>query len=380
METKQSVFKTQEKKPFETAMAVADYYGFKPVGTIYDKKSRGKDFVSNNERDLQQNIFIESGALNSEHPMFYTIKVDKSDEKEFCLNVFNTKKSVAEALIMQTSMSILSEYGYNNMFVDINSLGDNKSFSSFVKDLGSYYRKNIDSICPHCKNKVHKNPLKIVDCKNEKCVSLLNDAPKAISYLNDDQIRHFKEIIEYLESIGVQYKINDNLIYDEIENGLPNIIFQIKKIGDAEKEEMILAKGERFDHQLKNSKSRKRIPSVYTSLDLLKIKKVHKTELTGHGIGNKKIYFVHIGHEARLQSLCVIENLRKRHIPIFQSIIEDGLIKQMLDAESINASYTIIMGVKEVKDKFVIVRNMNTHAQESISIEQLPIYLKHVVK
>lgn len=380
METRQNIFKTQEKKPFETAMAVADYYGFKPVGTIYDKKSRGKDFVSNNERDLQQNIFIESGALNNDHPMFYTIKVDKSDEKEFCLNVFNTKKSVAEALIMQTSMSILNEYGYENMFVDINSLGDNKSFSSFVKDLGSYYRKNIDLICPHCKNKIHKNPLKIAECKDDRCISILNDAPKAISYLNDDHIRHFKEIIEYLESIGVQYKINDNLIYDEIENGLPNIIFQIKKTGDNENEEMILAKGERFDHQLKNSKSRKRIPSVYTSLDLLKTKKIHKNDVSLIGKENKKIYFVHIGHEARLQSLCVIENLRKRHIPIFQSIIEDGLIKQMSDAENINASYTVIMGVKEVKEKYVIVRNMDTHAQQSISIEELPVYLKHVVK
>ena len=85
-------------------------------------------------------------------------------------------------------------------------------------------------------------------------------------------------------------------------------------------------------------------------------------------------------YEARLQSLYIIENLRRRNIPILQSIIEDGLIKQMANAEDTHVTHTIIMGVKEVREKFVIVRNMETHAQESISIEHLPIYLKQVVK
>jgi len=396
-ETKQDLIGLgiQQRKPFETAIAVADYYGFKPTTSIHDKKCTSwKECVVPHERYLQQDLYLENKKSNSDYSMFYNIKIDKSDNKEFCLSVFNTKKSIAEAIIMQTSMSILNEYGHEDIFVDINSIGDMRSFTAFNKDLSFYYKKNINSLCSHCKNKVQKNMTGAVDCKNEKCLFLKEDAPKSISYLNDDQIRHFKEVLEYFESINVPYKINNNLISYDTDEGLPNIIFQIKDAGHTYDENNVLAKGERYEHQLKNIKAiyaqnvgKKRIPSVYTSINLSGNKKTLRPVSRDAGnVSYKnpqkdgKIYFVHIGHEARLQSLNLIENLRRKNIHILQSIIEDGLIKQMSEAENINASYTIIMGVKEVREKYVIVRNMETHSQESISIENLPIYLKHVVK
>lgn len=383
LQTRPNFLKAQQIKPFETAISIADYYGFKPINPIHDKKCTSwKDCVTQNDRNLIQDIYLENKTPNSDYSMFYNIKVDKSEEKEFCLSVFNTKKSIAEALIIQTSMSILNDYGHEDIFVDINSLGDNRSFSIFLRDLHSYYKKNTDFICSGCKNRFEKNIFKIFGCKSEKCTLLKEDAPKPISYLNDDQIRHFKEILEYLESTNIPYKINNNLISQDNNEGLPNIVFQIKKIGQNEnlEEENILAKGERYEHILKNIKTKKKMPSVYTSLNLLNTKKNPKNIHCLNKNCDKKVYFVHVGHEARLQSLYIIENLRRKNIPILQSIIEDGLIKQMSNAENTHVTHTIIMGVKEVREKFVIVRNMETHAQESISIEHLPIYLKQVVK
>ncbi|MBU3968709.1 hypothetical protein KJ991_00620 [Patescibacteria group bacterium] len=381
--TKHGVIGTQQIKPFETAISIADYYGFKPINTVYDRKCTSwKDCVTQNERHLIQDIYLKNKAQNINYPMFYNIKVGKSENKEFCLSVFNTKKSIAEALIIQTSISILNEYGHKGIFVDINSLGDNRSFSTFLKDLYFYYKKNTDFICSYCKNKYQKNIFKLFDCKNEKCNLLREDAPKPISYLNDEQIKHFKEVLEYLESTDVPYKINNNLITHGSGEGFPNIVFQIKKTRQNENEEneSILAKGERCEHFLKNIKNKKRVPSVYTSLNLLNTKKISKNNQCFNKKHDKKIYFVHVGHEARLQSLYIIENLRRKRIPILQSIIEDGLIKQMSEAENTNVTHTIIMGVKEVREKYVIVRNMETHSQESISIENLPVYLKRVVK
>ena len=381
--TKQGALGFQQIKSFEPAISIADYYGFKPINTVYDRKCASwKDCVTQNERYLIQNVYLENKIQNTNYSMFYNIKVGKSENKEFCLSIFNTKKSIAEALIIQTSISILNEYGHEDVFVDINSLGDNRSFSSFLKDLYFYYKKNTDFICSYCKNRYQKNIFKLFDCKNEKCNFLREDAPKPISYLNDDQIKHFKETLEYLESINIPYKINNNLIAHDGGEGFSNIVFQIKKIRQNENEENenILAKGERWEHFLKNTKNKKKVPSVYTSLNLLNIKKIPKNNQCLSKKHNKKIYFVHVGHEARLQSLYIIENLRRKNIPILQSIIEDGLIKQMSDAENTNVTHAIIMGVKEAREKYVIVRNMETHSQESISIEHLPIYLKRVVK
>ena len=253
-QTKKGILRAQQIKPFETAISIADYYGFKPINPVYDKKcSSWKDCITQNERNLIQGVYLENKVPNSDYSMFYNIKVDKLEDKEFCLSVFNTKKSIAEALIIQTSMSILNDYGYEDIFVDINSLGDNRSFSTFLRDIHYYYKKNIDFICSGCKNRYEKNIFKIFGCKSEKCTLLKEDAPKPISYLNDDQIRHFKEILEYLESTNIPYKINSNLISHDNNEGLPNIIFQIKKMGRSEnlEDESILAKGERYEHLLK---------------------------------------------------------------------------------------------------------------------------------
>jgi histidyl-tRNA synthetase len=91
-----------------------------------------------------------------------------------------------------------------------------------------------------------------------------------------------------------------------------------------------------------------------------------------------KVYFIQLGFEAKLKSLCVIEVLRKAKIPVYQSVSKDSLGAQLALAEKMEVPHCIIFGQKEAMDNTVIVRDMKTHSQDTVKIDALSDYIKHL--
>lgn len=91
-----------------------------------------------------------------------------------------------------------------------------------------------------------------------------------------------------------------------------------------------------------------------------------------------KVYFIQVGWDAKLKSLCVIEILRKAHVPVIQSLSKDSLSAQLAVAEKSGAPYVIIFGQKEAMEKSVIVRNMETRSQDTVKMDELNTYIKHL--
>jgi histidyl-tRNA synthetase len=91
-----------------------------------------------------------------------------------------------------------------------------------------------------------------------------------------------------------------------------------------------------------------------------------------------KVYFIQLGFEAKLKSLCIMETLRKNKIPVFQTLSKDSLSAQLAQAEKMEIPYCIIFGQKEAMDNTVIVRNMSVHSQDTVKIDALSDYIKHL--
>ena len=116
------------------------------------------------------------------------------------MEVLGTSKSVADALVIRTLMDILEETGLHNLTVDINSMGDGDSRPVYMRALTAYYRKHIDTVCAHCRERLKSNPLRLLDCKDEKCAPLKAEAPDSVSFLSQAGKQHFKEVLEYLDN------------------------------------------------------------------------------------------------------------------------------------------------------------------------------------
>ena len=399
---------------FEKAQEVAVYYGFKPIETpimeheevftssvgigtdivdkeMYTLRTKGGDRLALRPEPTAGIVrsYIEHGMQNLPQPvMFYfygpLFRHDSPQRgryrefRQFGLESIGSEKSIIDALIIKTTVTILEEAGASNLSVDINSIGDKECRGGYVRELTSYYRKHIHQLPSIDKERLKTNPLRILDSKEEKTRELNEGAPDAVSYLCQNCKKHFKEVLEYLEEMGISYSINKNLV-----RGLSyytRTVFEIIDTSGAEDgTPLALAGGGRYDYLAKQLGGKKDTPAVGVGIgvDRIVASSWYK-KLSPRILKKPKMYFIQLGSEAKLKSLNIIEILRKAHIPIAQSLSKDSLGSQLAIAEKLAIPYSLIFGVKEAIDNSVIVRNMSNRSQETVKLSKLLEYLKEL--
>ena len=403
---------------FEKAQEVAIYYGFKPIETpimeyeevftkgvgegtdiidkeMYSLKTKGGDYLALRPEHTASlmRAYIEHGMQNMPQPvMFYQygpiFRHDKPQRGryrqffQFDLDSLGSDKSIMDALIIKVGTIILEEAGATNLSVNINSIGDKECRGMYIKELISYYKKNINNLATIDRERLKTNPLRILDSKEEKTKIINEHAPDSISFLCSSCKKHFKEVLEYLEGMGIEYNINKNLV-----RGLSyytRTVFEIientpTEVSGEEIIPLAIAGGGRYDYLARGLGGKKETSAVGISIGVDRIIAASwYKKLFPRIIKKPKIYFIQLGSEAKLKSLNIIEILRKAHIPIAQSLSKDSLGSQLSIAEKLKIPYALIFGVKEAIDNSVIVRDMSNRSQDTIKIDELLEYLKKI--
>jgi histidyl-tRNA synthetase len=399
---------------FEKAQEVAVYYGFKPIETpimeneevfargvgdgtdivdkeMYTLKTKGGDHLALRPEHTGSlmRAYIEHGMQSMPQPvMFYqygpSFRHDKPQRGryrqfyQFDLDALGSDKSIMDALVIKAGMSILEEAGATNLSVDINSIGDKECRSGYLKELINYYKKNLSSLPAIDRERLKTNPLRILDSKEEKTREINEGAPDSISFLCVSCKKHFKEVLEYLEEMGIEYNINKNLV-----RGLAyytRTVFEvIEEKGGEDGSPLAIAGGGRYDYLAKQVGGKKDVPAIGMAIGVDRIIEAswHK-KLSPRILKKPKIYFIQLGAEAKLKSLNIIEILRKAHVPIAQSLSKDSLGSQLAIAEKLSIPYALIFGVKEALEDSVIVRDMSNRSQDTVRLSKLLEYLKEL--
>ncbi|KKQ85527.1 MAG: Histidine-tRNA ligase [Parcubacteria group bacterium GW2011_GWF2_38_8] len=397
---------------FEKAQEIAVYYGFKPIETpileheelitggigegtdivdkeIYNLKTKGGDHLALRPEHTAplMRAYIEHGMQNVPQPvMFYqcgpVFRHDKPQRGryrqfwQFDLDCLGSDKSIMDALVIKTGINILEEAGAPNLSVDINSIGDKECRNSYIRELVNYYRKHISGLPAIDRERLKINPLRILDSKEEKTKEINENAPDAISFLCPSCKKHFKEVLEYLEEMNIQYNINKNLA-----RGLSYYTRTVFEVYTENEEDdgppVQIASGGRYDYLAKKIGGKKDVPAVGFSMGVDRIVEAKwYRKLSPRILKKPKVYFIQLGPEAKLKSLNIIEILRKAHIPMAQSLSKDSLGSQLAVAEKLQVPYTLIFGVKEALDNSVIIRDMSNRSQENVKLDKLLEYLK----
>ncbi|MEK7069263.1 MAG: histidine--tRNA ligase [Patescibacteria group bacterium] len=399
---------------FEKAQEIAVYYGFKPIETpileneevftsgigegtdivdkeMYTLRTKGGDHLAlrPEHTGALMRAYIEHGMQNMPQPvMFYQYGPVFRHEKpqrgryrqlwQFDLDTLGSDKSIMDALIIKVGMSILEEAGAENLSVNINSIGDKECRGAYIRELSNYYRKHINSLGNVDRQRLKSNPLRILDSKEEKTIIVNEQAPDSISFLCASCKKHFKEVLEYLEEMEINYTINKNLV-----RGLSyytRTVFEIIEEGGGEDgTPLTIAGGGRYDYLARQIGGKKDVPAVGFSIgvDRVVASSWYK-KLSPRIIKKPKIYFIQLGAEAKLKSLNIIDILRKAHVPIAQALSKDSLGSQLAIAEKLGIPYALIFGVKEAIDNSVIVRDMSNRSQETVKLSKLLDYLKEI--
>jgi histidyl-tRNA synthetase len=333
--------------------------------------------------------YLEHGMQNMPQPvMFYqygpAFRHDKPQRGryrqfyQFDLDALGSDKSIMDALCIKAGLSILEEAGATELSVDVNSIGDKECRGVYLKELTSYYRKHISSLASVDRERLKTNPLRILDSKEEKTKELNEGAPDSISFLCAACKKHFKEVLEYLEEMGIAYNINKNLV-----RGLSyytRTVFEIiEEKGGEDGTPLAIAGGGRYDYLARQIGGKRDVPAVGISIGVDRIVSAPwYKKLNPRILKKPKIYFIQLGTDAKLKSLNVIEILRKAHIPIAQALSKDSLGSQLAIAERLAIPYAIIFGVKEALENSVIVRDMGSRSQDTVKLTKLLEYLKNL--
>ncbi len=401
---------------FEKAQEIACYYGFRPIETpviekldvftsaigdgtdivekeMYAFSVKGGDkialrpeytagimrsYIENGMQTLPQPVLLYAygQTFRHENPQRGRLR----EFRQFDLEILGTEKSIADALVIRTLYTILEEFGFKDLTVDINSMGDRDTRNSYVKDLTNYYKKNVANMCADCIERVKTNPLRLLDCKKEECQKYKENAPQSIAYLSADARKHFKEVLQYLEEMNISYRINHTLVRGF--NYYNRTVFEVVKLDVDEKgheKEISICGGGRYDPLARDMGSKKDVPAVGTGMSFERIMLFPECrDLSPRILKTPKVYFIQLGFDAKLKSLTVIEILRKAKVPVHQNLSKDSLGVQLAMAEKMNIPYCIIFGQKEAVDGTVIVRKMAERHQDVVKIEALAEYLKNI--
>ena len=382
MITKTNSQTSRQLKEFDRAIMVGTYFGFMPVMAPKITQSDidlSRSCMDHPHYDAVEKValirtYLERNLASLPHPLALAYKKPVSRKKygSHALHFIGSPSGIAEAALIRATLSILSEEGHKNLRVDINCVGDKESINSYERELTNYVRRSGVNLSDELKQSVKENIFNLFRTESPEAQSLREMAPSSITFLSAPSRLYFKEVLEYIEALGIEFRLTPELVGDK--NHTSHTIFAIKDV-DAQNGEA-LAVGYRYSRLARLFGLRKEIPMAGVNIFSNSTKdtsgKIYKE------LPKPKFYLVQLGQEAKIKTLSLIELLRTHHIPVHHFIGKDKLASQLTNAENLRVSHLIIIGQKEALDSTATVRNMSTRAQDTISMLDLPQFLKNI--
>ncbi|MCX6723176.1 MAG: HisS family protein, partial [Candidatus Staskawiczbacteria bacterium] len=283
--------------------------------------------------------------------------------------------------IIQMSYDVLKELGFKNVTIEVNSIGDSECRPYFKKILTSYFRSRKSSLCADCQRRLKENPLRILDCKEEKCQRVKAGAPQIIDHLCENCHAHVKQVLEFLDELELPYTLNPYLV-----RGLDyytKTVFEIVEKSEDGNSLGTLIGGGRYDnlskllggHDAPACGCAGGIERIVTLMKEKEIKKptVQKSE-------DAKIFLAQLGQLAKRKSMKLFEEFRTAKIPVAESFSKDSLKTQLRSANKMGIKWVLIFGQKEALEDFITLRDMDTGVQKEIKLDKVVEEMKAKIK
>ncbi len=368
---------------FDRAHVIATYFGFSPVPppkiTREDAELAGS-FIEHPLYDPAEKIavlrrYIEQNVVAEEHPLAWVYRNPVSRKKfgTHGLHFIGAPSAIAEAALIRTAFSILTEEGYKNLRVDINCIGDKDSIGAYERELCNYAKQFLTDLPENLRLKIKEDPFNLFHINAPELDGLREEAPSSINFLSSQSRAYFKEVLEYIEALGIEFRLAPELVGEKKHSS--HTVFAIRE-PSAEGPGETLAIGYRYSRLSKVLGMKREIPVAGASiLSTPKRESAHKIY---KDLPRPKFFLVQLGREAKVKTLSLLELLRSHRIPVYHLIGRDKLTSQLAGAESSRASHIIIIGQKEAIDGTATVRNVSTRAQDTVPVSALPHFLKNL--
>jgi len=372
--------------PYKKAIDICEFYGVSLIDPpkleketeAYTEKFKGlsdneavkEPALSINERASMIRVYSDEGWDTLSQPVLvmYTKKPNARGERFLYLHAIGVTKCIADMLSIHLAWTILNETVKKNFMIHVNSMGNRDSSTQFISELTSYYRKRINSLPDDSRESFKLNLLNILREPHAESQLFQEEAPKSIMYLGDFSRKYFKEVIEFIEARDAPYIIDHSLV--EHKDAYSETLFAIREKND-ELKGKVYAIGARSDNLTRGAGMRKTVPIVSTTILIPGSTGRESVKKTVPKKKKPLIYFIQLGDEARLRSFTLLEKLRKAKLPVTVSIGKEKMSAQIAQADRLRVPITLIIGQKEAIENTVILRDMETRSQETVSLDNI---------
>lgn len=281
-----------------------------------------------------------------------------------------------DAEVVEMAWRFFELLNISGLYLYLNSIGCKACRPRYLENLKSYYSDQLSGLCPDCKSRFEKNPLRLLDCKKASCNVVAEAAPKSIDFLCRECLAHFEAVVGYLEALKLPFELNHRLV-----RGLDyytKTVFEVQPPGEGA--QSALGGGGRYDDLIQELGG-KATPAIGFAAGMerivlnLKKQKVAVPDLTA-----PPVFIAHLGNEAKLEAMKLASTLRKDGIAAVMATGDRSLKGQLRQANSLGSNYAAIIGEDEVKGGTVTLRNMVTGEQKTVSTAGLGKLLTRVAQ
>ncbi|WP_022855249.1 histidine--tRNA ligase [Thermodesulfobacterium thermophilum] len=324
-------------------------------------------------------------------PMFRHERPQKGRLREFFqidLEVFSELNPYLEAEVIFLALKILrsplSEESDQLYALELNTLGCPECRPKYREALLSFLREHKDEVCETCKERIERNPLRVLDCKNEGCKKVVSGSPLITDFLCEDCRSHFQELKEALESLDIEFSLNPRLV-----RGLDyyvRTIFEIKAKGLGAQD--TVCAGGRYDYLVKELGGPE-LPAIGFAIGLerwaisLFGDEENKGLIDPNTLTEKlcpDLYLVFLGKPLIKQGVILSQRFREKGLRCETTYEEKSLKAQLKNADKLGAKFVLILGEKEWTEKRAVFRDLKKSAQKEIGFDGLDDLVAKVVK
>ena len=321
--------------------------------------------------------YLENGLYNAPKPvkLFYIGPMFRYDRpqagrlRQFHqagVEVFGSYDPAVDAETAAMAVGYLEGLGLKNLELHINSVGCSSCRPVLRQKLKEFFASYSGELCEHCRQRLSKNPLRVLDCKNESCREAAALAPVTHDYLCGDCSRHFDRVKEYLKRAGVEFTVNPRLV-----RGLDyytHTAFEITAPGIGAQSSV--GGGGRYNG-LVEACGGPPTPGVGFAVGLERV----ILALDQQGIvlpdeGGLEVFVVSAGEKTSEEAFALLQEIRRKGISADKDYMGRSVKAQMKQAARSKAFYAVIAGEEELKAGCVVIKDMASGEQKTVKRER----------
>jgi len=326
--------------------------------------------------------YLEHGLHNLPQPvkLYYIASIFRYERPQagryrqhyqFGFEAIGDADPTLDAEVIDMAWQFFLSVNLHHLSLQINSIGCKNCRPNYIASLKNYYVGHTHQLCPDCKTRLKRNPLRLLDCKKPSCQQIADSAPRSIDYLCPECDEHFSRLKSYLELLDLPFVVNHHLV-----RGLDyytRTVFEIQP--EAGGAQSTIVGGGRYDDLIEELGGEP-TPAIGFAAGIERIiLHLKKQKVAIPPLPKPQVFIAYLGDAAKDEAIKLASTLRRTGIGVIEAVGSKSLKAQLRQANNLGVHYAVIIGEEEVKTGTAILRDMISAEQKAIPLNEVGKHL-----